>query len=450
MRRLIYEELLRWKNRGQHLPLLIRGARQVGKTYVIQKVGREAFDNLVEVNFDFQPDYIDLFKTRDPKQLTQAITAALGQPIIPGKTLLFLDEIQECPDAIRALRYFKELMPEQHVIGAGSLLEFVLNEEDFRMPVGRVQYLYLKPLSFQEFLLAKGEEQLLSFLENLSIGDEIPNVVHQKALSSVRQYMILGGMPAVIDEYLKDQDYLACQQLQTVILTTYRNDFGKYASKAQHSHLQRLFERGPGLVGQQFKYVDLDPESRAREIKTAIKQLSDAGLLHQIFASSCSGLPLNTFINEKRFKLLFLDVGLVNRQTNLDTNVLLKENVALLNRGAVAEQFVGQELLANMDVHTPPTLYYWEREKTSSMAEVDYVTAIDGQVIPIEVKAGVTGRLKSLQMILHEKALPVGVRISQLPLSLDKNILSVPLYMTHLLPQLLTQLTLPHKLDHAF
>lgn len=439
MYRIIEQYLLSWKKQAQHLPLLMRGARQVGKTFVVEKFGKANFDNLVTVNFEYSPEYISLFDTLDPKKIINAIGVMAGQNIIPGKTLLFLDEIQECPAAIMALRYFKENMPALHVIGAGSLLEFALHDSNFQMPVGRVQFIYLKPLSFQEFLIAIGKQSFNEFLSSTTVKTTIPDALHQQLLKLVREYMILGGMPAVIQDYLQNGNFVTAQDLQTVLLSTYRKDFGKYSSQVNYKYLQRLFEKAPAMIGQQFKYIKIADDMRSRDLKDALEKLCYAGLISQIYATSASGLPLNAGINEKKFKLLFLDTGLVKRATNLSAKTLLQENLLLINQGAIAEQFVGQELLAYSYPLNEAELFYWTRDKVGSQAEIDFVINLDTHIYPVEVKSGTTGRLKSMRIFMQEKGSKLGIRISQLPLSYYEGVLSLPIYMISELPRLMAQ-----------
>jgi predicted AAA+ superfamily ATPase len=427
--------LLFWKKKEHRLPVLLRGARQVGKSFIVDKFGRAHFNNLVTVNFELDPGLARCFDTLHPQDIVMALSLSLHQNIEPGKTLLFLDEIQECPNAIRSLRYFKEQYPELHVIGAGSLLEFTLNQDDFRMPVGRVQSLYLKPLSFKEFLSAMGYADLRCFLEQADMTRLIPEPVHQTLLKLVRNYMILGGMPAVLQAYLssrvsgKNYDMAEPQLQQTILLSTYRQDFSKYTKHTQIQYVQRVFEKAPGLVGNHVKYTHVDEGARSYTIKTALELVQHAGLINFIYNTAASGLPLITLINEKKFKILFLDVGLMARACGVAAELLLDEQVHLVNRGALAEQFVGQELLAYTSSVDTPHLYFWCREKKSSMAEVDFITAVGSKIIPIEVKAGSTGQLKSLHLLMDEKSLDLGVRISQQPLHFDGTILSIPFYM---------------------
>src|SRR3990167_832507 len=331
MERSLLSQLKNWQAKSTHLPLLLRGARQVGKTYLVEHFCHHFFDKTVSINFELSPEYIACFDTLKPNEIINKIEVISKQRIIPGNTLLFLDEIQICPNAISALRYFKEQLPELHVIGAGSLLEFALSQHGMRMPVGRVQYLYLKPLSFVEYLQATQNQPLLEFIEHINIGDDTPDAIHQTALNLVREYMILGGMPMVIDHYIKTASIADCQEFQTLLLKTYSDDFVKYATTARHHYLQQTYNQTPGLVGQQIKFVNLAPDMDSRYLKDAILDLKKAGVIFPIYSTSASGLPLSTDLNEKRFKLLFLDVGLMKRAAKLDIEMLFTENLILLD-----------------------------------------------------------------------------------------------------------------------
>ena len=430
-------ELLRWKDRVNRLPLLLRGARQVGKTYLVEQFAQKHFRNLLSVNFELNPEYIACFDQLEPDKILSALGMLTRQRIEPGVDLLFLDEIQDCPNAIRSMRYFKEKLPQLHVIGAGSLLELTLNDANFRMPVGRVESLYLKPLSFMEFLAAAGYTDLCDYLTQVTLQTSIPISIHQKLLELTKLYTILGGMPAVLQAYLISQRADECQIIQTALLNTYRNDFGKYASRSDHKYLQRLFEKIPGLVSDHFKYSKVDPDMRSRELKSALDMLHNAGLIYPVYATAATSLPLSSVMNEKQFKVLFLDVGLMVRATRLDAELLLSNNLLLANRGKIAEQFVGQELLAYADPNDEAAIYFWCRQKPSSTAEVDYIISIDSHIVPIEVKAGTTGQLKSLKILMQERNLPLGLRISQMPLQIEDKIVSLPFYLLSQLNRLI-------------
>lgn len=436
MKRALQQALQEWKNSPHRLPLLIRGARQVGKTYVVEAFGKSHFEQVCTLNFEQRPELKRCFETLLPQDILRSAEILCNTTIEPGKTLLFLDEIQECPQAILALRYFKEQLPQLHVIGAGSLLEFALHSKNFRMPVGRVEFMYLTPLSFKEYLIAKNADSAVEAIETADFKHPLPAAIHTHLLKTAQEYAVLGGMPAVVNTFIQTQNWQACQNLQTTLLTGYRFDFGKYAKHTQHKYLELCFERAVKLVGQVVKYSHIDPEVRSRELKEALQQLTMAGLLQPIVATAASGLPLNAQQNEKKFKLLFLDIGLLQRVTALEAEILLQPDLLLVGRGGLAEQWVGQALLASSPPAEPPALYFWHREQAGSQAEVDFVVQIDEAIIPIEVKAGTTGTLRSLHRFLHEKKTAIGIRISQKPLRQEGNILHIPLYLASELKRL--------------
>lgn len=437
MYRFVENDLLKWKTHINRKPLLIRGARQVGKSFVVEKFAVNHFSSLVTINFEFEPHFISCFESLDPAKIIRAIEAIAGKDISPGNTLLFLDEIQDCPKAILALRYFKEKMPDLHVIAAGSLLEFALNADEYRKPVGRVQSLYMKPCSFKEFLFASEDHQLLGYLANVKLEDKIESGVHEILLDKCREYFVLGGMPEVMNYYIQQKKYHGSEIIQASLLEYYEKDFPKYHKKINYQLLKNIFDKIPALIGRRVKYSELDPNIPARDQKPALNALTNAGLIYPVYHSSASGLPLNAMINEKRFKLLFLDLGLLQHASRVDMHTLLHENLILINQGALTEQFVGQELIAYSENYEKPELYFWERDKPGSQAEIDYVLQLKGKIIPVEVKSGTTGRLRSLHIFMQEKKLKIGVRISSQPLSFHDGILSLPFYMIHELPRLL-------------
>ena len=423
MEREVIKALVSWKTAPDRLPLLIRGARQVGKTHAALAFGWRYYEDMLTINFEQQREYIPCFKTLYPEKILQLIYAVGGKTIIPGKTLLFLDEIQECPNAIMALRYFYEQMPEQHIIGAGSLLEFTLRNVDFKMPVGRIQSCYLKPMSFTEFLMAANKKSLVEYLISVNLHDSIDTAVHDQLIVHLKEYLTLGGMPAVLRTYFTTGDLAQCKTRQHVIMDNYRQDFGKYAKHTDIKYLQRLLDKAPGMVSHHFKYRDIDPDVHSRNIKHALYELIDAGILYKNHATSASGLPLISTMNEEKFKLFFLDIGLLNSSMGITASSLLSEDILLLNRGALAEQFVAQELLTLGNAFEKNVLFYWERAEKTSTAEVDFITTIDSTIVPIEVKAGSSGHLRSLHVFMALKKLPVAVRInSDLPSIVDINI----------------------------
>lgn len=435
MQRTLEKELLKWKKSIDRKPLIIRGARQIGKSYLIQEFGRHYFESIVTLNFEELKEAKKAFDgDLTPSLILRDLSARLKESIIPGKTLLFLDEIQACPNALRSLRFFKEQMPELHIIGAGSLLEFIIGNEQFSFPVGRIDYMYMRPMSFAEFLEAKGDERALKWIQEATIQAPVGAATHSNLIQSTKEYFLVGGMPEAVNSFIKTGQFLDLDRIHQNLLNTYENDLGKYPKSSQQKFMKLLFEAAPRLIGEHFKYAKIHPHAQSRDYLESLHVLSQTGIIHQVYANPSSGIPLVVQKNEKKFKLLFLDIGLLPQGIPW---VIDAEDLTLINNGSLAEQFVGQELIAYAKPYERATLYYWEREKRGAEAEVDYIIEIGPHIIPIEVKAGSKGRLKSLRQFMLEKNTPLGLRISQAPLSLEDNILSVPFYMISEIPRLI-------------
>lgn len=395
MKRDRYVQLLDWKNHPFRMPLILRGARQVGKSWMVRQFGSE-FESFVEINFDSQSSASQLFEGDiNIHTLLEKASIYTGTKIIPGKTLLFLDEIQECENALRALRYFKEDCPELHVIAAGSLIDFAL--EKLGMPVGRVQFMYLYPLSFGEFLSVSGRDDLRTFIRQ-RLRDKL---IHPIINSYLQTYLWMGGMPAVVNAWLTHKDATQCQSLQDRIILAYQQDFYKYARKDQIPHVTKLFQGIPQHLGSKFKYTKIDNESRAAVLKSALNLLTHAGIIYNCYHTSGHALPLGANKNEKHFKTFLFDIGLVQRMLGLDLGHWIVQPLDIKLLGGIAEQFVAQELVAYSNWEKPPELYYWHREARNSNAEVDFLIVVDGKILPLEVKAGRQGGMKSLQQFLQ-------------------------------------------------
>ena len=428
IKRSIYKSLNKWRLSRSHKPLLLRGARQVGKSFIVKQFGKREFSNMLTINFERDPKYQELFTEYNPQKIVEKMTLVMGQEITVGYTLIFLDEIQECPEAIVSLRYFYEEMPNLHIIAAGSLLEFTLSLKKYNIPVGRIQYLYMKPLSFGEFLGAFGENKLVKYLSLSNNVKNIPAVIHQKLQDLVRKYFILGGMPEVVNEYLISGDITICQNIQRSIIDTYEDDFGKYSKKSNNDNLRMVFYAAAAMVGQKFVYASVDNSVKSRELKLAVNQLEMAGILTRIRRTNGEGLPLDANVKDNYFKLLFLDIGLLHNINGIYGETIMQENMALIFKGAVAEQFVGQELLVLQNPLTRAKLFYWAREAKNSNAEVDYLMALKGNILPIEVKSGKSNKMVSLRMFMDTYQSEIAYRVYQDIYVEQNHVVSIPFY----------------------
>jgi predicted AAA+ superfamily ATPase len=428
IKRKIQNALNKWKNEIGRRPLLIRGARQIGKTYIVNVFGKNEFDSFIILNFERNPEYKAIFSTYDPFEIIEKITLFINKKITQGKTLIFLDEIQECPEAIMSLRYFYEELPNLHIIGAGSLLEFALKSENFRMPVGRIQYLYMFPLSFGEFLNAMGQEHLYKYILKSSNLSELPDELHEKLIDLTRKYFILGGMPAVVNEYIQSKNILNCQRIQHSIVETFKDDFSKYARPLKFKYIEKVFAAVPARVGEKFVYSKVDKTIKSRDLKEAVELLVTAGLIYKVIRTSGAGIPLNVGTKDNFFKPIFLDVGLMHAVNGIYSNTIKEKELTAIYKGAVAEQFTGQEIIASHTPYIKPALYYWAREAKNSNAEIDYLIEKQSKIIPIEIKSGSIGRMKSMKMFLEIYKCDFGIKISQAPYKQYANIISIPFY----------------------
>jgi predicted AAA+ superfamily ATPase len=428
MKRLIDHFLGLWKEDKYRMPLLLRGARQVGKTFSVRKLG-EKFSDFVEVNLEERTDVHVVFeKNLDPERMIAELSVLLQKPIHPGSTLLFIDEIQVLPRAITALRYFYEKMPNLHVIAAGSLLDFAI--EEVGIPVGRVQSLYMFPLSFMEFLIALNHKKIVQSILTHKQDKDISLVVHNKALELLGDYCALGGMPRVIQLWQESKTPLESAKIQASILETYRQDFGKYAKNAQIKYVELVFKHIPMQLGRKFKFSSIEGDYRKRELAPALDLLETAGVAHKVFQSSGQGLPLGGQMDPQDYKVLFLDVALAQILLDFELASWFTNPIPeFINKGSIVEAFVGQEILAYHDPHSKRNLYYWHRETRGSTAEVDYLVQEKNKILPIEVKSGTGSTLRSLRLFLetHPTA-SHGLRFSTQNFSEYENIRSYPLY----------------------
>lgn len=410
--RKIDNDLLTWKNTPHRKPLLIRGARQVGKSSAVRKLG-ESFKYYVEVNLEKQST-LRAFFTEDinVKKTCTNLSATTGIPIVAGKTLLFIDEIQSCMPAIMSLRYFKEDYPELHVIAAGSLLEFAL-EEVPSFAVGRIRSLYMYPFSFDEFLSAQGLQVQVDFKKQASSQQPLVEPFHKQMVEQVKSFLLVGGMPEAVSEWIETHDYSACAHVHSDIMDTYRNDFSKYKKRVNPVLLRQILRSVAVQIGEKFVFNQAAEGVRSAQVKEALRLLTLAGLITPATHTAANGIPLGAEENEKYIKYLFLDTGLLLTLLNIPAaDILLASDVDLVNDGAITEVMAGLEMMKYKDCFQKAELYYWQHHSKSGNAEVDYLEAHNANVLPIEVKASTQGAMQSLYFFMREKHLKNAVRTS--------------------------------------
>lgn len=411
-RRIIDQKLLEWKDSPRRKPLLIRGARQVGKSSAVRQFGK-CFKYFVEINLERKPSIRQLFtKDIDVKRTCEGISATLGIPILPGETLLFIDEIQVSQEAIMSLRYFKEDYPELHVIAAGSLLEFTL-EELPSFGVGRIRSLYMYPFSFDEFLLAQGKDLTLDYKHKATSDSPVPEAVHNELVEQLKTFYLVGGMPAAVTEWIESKSYLECAHVHNDILDTYQDDFSKYKSRISPVLLRKVLRSVALQAGSKFVFRQVDSELHSTTIRDALHLLTLAGLIKPVVHTDGNGLPLGAEANDSYTKYLFLDLGLMQTMLNIQAaEVLLASEVDFVNKGAASEMFAGLELMKAYDCFQKAEMYYWQNLNRGANAEIDYLEAKEGKVLPIEVKASTRGSMQSLWLFMRKKNLHHAIRTS--------------------------------------
>lgn len=420
-------QLIQWRTAEIRKPLIVRGARQVGKTSLVREFAK-SFSSFVEINFEKQPQFSGIFKLDlDPKRILSELSLATGKKIQPGETLLFFDEIQQSPEAYKSLRYFYEELPQYHLIAAGSLLGFLI--ENVSTGVGRVSYLDLYPLTFGEYLDAMGASLLRQKILNLDLDTPLLEIHHHKLLQLVKSYMLIGGMPAVVSAFVEKQDYLICQRIQDELIKSFSDDFVKYAKISETPYLNKVFSSIPGQIGKKFIYSRVDRSIRSHHFSKSLNLLETAGIVYKVYQSKASGLPLQSQIKSSAFKVIFFDIGLLQRLMKINLEMWVSsDNIETAYKGAIAEQFVGQELATLTEASKLNNLVYWHREERNSSAEVDYILDINRDVIPVEVKSNIQGGMKSMALFLKEKRKSLGIKISKYPFSYSKNIRTIPFY----------------------
>ncbi len=433
MKRKILKNLRTWKNQPKRKPLILMGARQVGKTFILKEFGNQEYTNTIYLNFENNPRLCKLFDSSlDPKIILKSLNIETNTEIIEGKTLLIFDEIQECPNALNSLKYFCENAPEQHIVAAGSLLGVKLAHVK-GFPVGKVQFLTLYPLGFLEFLEALKETRLKNFIEEQKNIEPLPPNLHEKLLTYFKEYLFVGGMPEAVAEYIDSQNISKVREIQKNILNAYSLDFAKHAPKEQIMKINQVWNSIPNQLSKEnkkFIYSAIRQGGRAKEFEVALQWLVEAGLIHKTSLISTPKIPLSAYADINIFKIYLVDIGLLGAMSNLSAKTLLHENELFQEfRGAIVENYIAQEL-----VHSHYSLFYWTSE---GKAELDFIIEQDDFIYPLEVKSGNSSKKKSLRVYSDTYHPQMLIRSSPKNLRKDGDILNCPLYLIERLRSLI-------------
>lgn len=425
MRRYIKEQLIKWKNRNDRKPLILKGARQVGKTYILKEFGNEEYDNVAYFNFDHDEALKNLFlSTKDPKRILEQLVFVAGKPIMPEKTLIIFDEIQECPDALNSLKYFNEEANEYHIACAGSLLGIKLSHTSF--PVGKVEYLEMYPMTFSEFLLADNQENLVQYMESVKSIEKIPDIIYEQLNEKMKSYFIIGGMPEVVKAWVTAKDIETVNRVQKQILNGYEDDFGKHADSATiRIKISIVWESIISQLAREnkkFLYQVAKDGARAREYEDAVNWLNDSNIVNKIFNVKKPDFPLNAYTDLSSFKLYMSDVGLLRKKANLDSKIVIEGNRLFEEfKGALTENFILNMLM--FKYKEKPNYYVFDKH------EIDFIIQNKNEIIPIEVKAGENINSTSLKRFNELNENKIAIRFSTRNLDKSGKIINIPIFM---------------------
>jgi len=410
MYRTIENYLSDWKDCSYRKPLLVRGARQVGKTYTIEKFAKENFTHFLKINLEQDRNLLHVFESLQPQQIINELTALYQVPIIDGETLLFIDEIQVAPKAIASLRYFYEQKPGLHVISAGSLLDITLNEMQYPMPVGRIDFAFMYPMTFCEFLAAIDENGLVKAINDFSLHKTLSLAIHNRIKELLRLYFFIGGMPEAVVYYAKEKELSGIGKIHSGLIQSIQFDFAKYGTRKQQEYLKDVLQYVANNIGKKVKYSNISTAVHSSLLKGAFLKLEMTRIIHLIRHTRSSSVPITELQDNDVFKPIFIDIGMLNHLAGI--KLVNVDNLITAFEGALAEQFVFQELIASSMPYCEQKLNYWIREAKNSNAEIDCLFQIENSVYPIEVKAGKRGTLKSLHIFLAEKNKKTGIRLN--------------------------------------
>ena len=434
MERKIMKKLIEWKNDHNRKPLILRGARQVGKTYILKQFGKENYNNVAYFNFDHDQELYQLFEnTKDPKRILEQLSFVNGEAIIPEKTLIIFDEIQECPNALNSLKYFNEEANEYHIISAGSLLGIRLSHTSF--PVGKVDFLDMYPMTFSEFLIAEGLSNLVEYMESISNFENIPEIFFNRLEEKLKAYFIIGGMPEAVKSWVTEKDISKVNKIQENILKAYEADFSKHTTNIEANRISIIWNSVSSQLSKEnkkFLYQVAKDGARAREYEGAVNWLNDANLIYKIYSVTKPSMPLKAYNDLSAFKIYVNDVGLLRKMTDLDSKVVIEGNRIFEEfKGALTENYVLQMLLS-----TGLKANYFTFD---NKYEIDFIIQYKNNIIPIEVKSSENINSISLKHYNEKYNPKVRIRFSMKNLQKDNNLINIPLFMVEYIKKFLTE-----------
>ena len=424
MKRFILEELIKWKESKYRKPLILKGARQIGKTYILQQFGKENYEGVAYFNFDHDEDLYNLFNnTKDPKRILEQLSFIYGKAIIPGKTLIIFDEIQECPNALNSLKYFQEEANEYHIVCAGSLLGIRLSHTSF--PVGKVEFLNMYPMTFSEFLIADNCNNLVEYMKSIRSVENIPDIFFNQLEEKLKAYFIIGGMPEVVKLWVNEKNIELVNNVQEDILKAYESDFSKHTNNSEANKISLIWNNIPSQLAKEnkkFLYQTIKEGARAREYETALNWLNDSNLIYKIYNVTKPDFPLKAYNDLSSFKIYISDVGLLRRMANLDSRIVVEGDKLFEEfKGAFTENYVLNMLTTTLD--NVPNYYTFDRH------EIDFIIQYKNEIIPIEVKSNRTTNNISLTRYNEKNSNKIAIRFSMNNLAKNDKVLNIPLFL---------------------
>ncbi len=424
LKRFILEQLIKWKESKYRKPLILKGARQIGKTYILQQFGEENYEGVAYFNFDHDEDLYNLFhNTKDPKRILEQLSFIYGKAIIPGKTLIIFDEIQECPNALNSLKYFQEEANEYHIVAAGSLLGIRLSHTSF--PVGKVEFLNMYPMTFREFLIADNCNNLVEYMKSIRNVENIPDIFFNQLEEKLKAYFIIGGMPEAVKVWVNEKNIELVNKVQDDILKAYESDFSKHTNNSEANKISLIWNNIPSQLAKEnkkFLYQTVKEGARAREYETALNWLNDSNLIYKIYNIKKPDFPLKAYNDLTAFKIYINDVGLLRRMANLDSKIVVEGDKLFQEfKGAFTENYVLNMLTAVLD--NVPNYYTFDRH------EIDFIMQYKNEIIPIEVKSNRTTNNISLTRYNEQNNNKIAIRFSMNNLSKNDKVLNIPLFL---------------------